>query len=460
MCGIAGVFGQPDASRRATEALFAQQHRGQDSCGLATSNGERIQRHRGIGLVREVLKPPLLAKLEGIHAVGHVRYPTQGVATTENAQPHLFVHDGTMQFAVVSNGDLTNLPELREIISSRGYRLDGTNDGEVIAKAIGIWAFEDGLGIEEAIRKWMNTGRGAFSTLLLTRDTLYAFRDPHGFRPFCLGKRDGGYFLASETVGLDILRAKFDRHISPGEISRFDGHGETRIDVVSASGHHHCIFELIYFSRPDSQVFSERVYEVRRNIGRSLAMEDEVEGDVVVPIPDSANFIGLAYAQERGLPIAFGLVRNHYVGRTFITPDQQVRDEGVRLKFNPLPGFLVGKRVFLVDDSIVRGTTIRKLIRMVRENGAREVHLRIGSPPIRHSCYYGIDTPERRKLIAADRPVEEVARLLEADSLRYLSIDGLRSTVGKPDHFCYACFNGDYPAGEKAESLELGRETD
>ncbi len=449
MCGIAGIFGREEASGWVAEALFAQQHRGQDSCGVASADSGALRRHRGLGLVREALGPETLRRLPGAAAIGHVRYPTQGGATLENAQPHLFMKDGVPRFALASNGDITNLPELRREIEARGYALDGTNDAEVIAKAIGIWAFEDGLGLDGAIARWMRRGTGAYSTLLLTPSHLYAFRDPHGFRPMSLGDLEGAAVLCSETVALDTLRARFVEHVPPGSILRWGPEGTARAVGLAPAALHHCIFELIYFSRPDSRVFEEHVFEIRRRIGEALAAGDETEGDLVIPIPDSSNYMALGYANARGLPYAMGLVRNHYVGRTFIAPEQQVRDESVRLKFNPLPGFLEGKRLFVVDDSIVRGTTIKKLVRMLRENGAREVHLRIGSPPIRHSCYYGIDTPERDKLVAAYRSEQEVAQLLGADTLRYLTLEGLRATVARPGDFCYACFTGNYPAGTK-----------
>lgn len=451
MCGIIAVFGQPDAAGWACEGLFAQQHRGQDSCGLAAFGHGRFARHRGVGLVRDILTHDVLKNLPGEHCVGHVRYPTQGDATIENAQPHLFAKDGRTLFALSSNGDITNLPELRKEIIARGYELEGVNDAEVITKCIGIWAFDDGLGIERAILKWMETGVGAYSTVLLTPDTLYAFRDPHGFRPMCVGTKDDAVIVASESVALDILRAQFSRFVEPGIVLRWNASGLEQVGSVPAATRHHCVFEHIYFARPDSLVFGEKVFEVRRNIGEALAAGDAVEADAVIPIPDSANYIGLAYANARNLPLVFGLVRNHYVGRSFISPDQVMRDDAVRLKFNPLPGFIRGKRVILVDDSIVRGTTIRKLIGMMRENGAREVHLRIGSPPIRHSCYYGIDTPVRKKLIAAERTPEQVAEQLGADSLRYLTLEGLAGSVDNASHYCYACFTGRYPAGCKKE---------
>jgi amidophosphoribosyltransferase len=450
MCGVAGVFGADEAASWTCEALFAEQHRGQDSCGIASACGGTLHLYKGVGLVREAIEPDVLAALPGKSAIGHVRYPTQGAATVENAQPHVFSKDGKPLFAVASNGDVTNLPALRAEVEARGYAFEGTNDGEVIAKAIGVWAFDDGLGLEAAIRKWMATGTGAFSTLLLAPDALYAFRDPHGFRPLSAGRLEGAAVLCSETVGLDILRADYVEDVPPGALWRWDAGGLAKLEGVPSERRRHCIFEHIYFARPDSTVFGDKVFEVRRRIGEALAQGDDTPGDAVVPIPDSANYIGMAYANARGLPTVMGLVRNHYVGRTFIAPIQLMRDETVRLKFNPLPGFFEGKRVFLVDDSIVRGTTIRKLVRMLRENGAREVHLRIGSPPIRHSCFYGIDTPERKHLIAADRTPEQVAALLEADSLRYLPLESLRTTVSRPGDYCCACFTGDYPAGRKA----------
>lgn len=449
MCGIVGIYGQENAAEWATEALFSQQHRGQDSCGVATADGKDLFCHRGMGLVRECFTEEALGGLPGSHAIGHVRYPTQGEANVKNAQPHLFVRNGDVLFSLASNGDITNLPQLGAEIESRGYPLEGTNDAEVMAKAIGIWAYDDGLGIEGAIRKWMVTGMGAYCTVLLTPSHLYAFRDPHGLRPMSRGEKGGAAVIASETVALDILRAKFVEHVAPGAILKWGPGGLSQPEGVPPRDHHHCIFELIYFARPDSRVFNERVYEVRRAIGTALAKEDITPGDVVVPIPDSSNYIGLAYATARDLPIAFGLVRNHYIGRTFIAPEQRMRDDAVRLKFNPLPGFFEGKRVFLVDDSIVRGTTIRKLVHMVRDQGAKEVHLRIGSPPICHSCYYGVDTPDQGKLIASGRTPQEVAALLGADTLRYLSLEGLRTTVFTPGHYCYACFTGEYPAGCK-----------
>ena len=456
MCGIVGLYGFEDAAIPACEGLFAQQHRGQDSCGLATSDGETLHRFRGMGLVRDVLKPDILHTLPGRLAIGHVRYPTQGAARIENSQPHLFVKEGRPLFALASNGDITNLPELGREIEARGYVLEGTNDAEVIAKAIGVWAFDDGLGLEAAIRRWMERGSGAYSTVLLTPTELYAFRDPHGFRPICHGEKEGGVVVASESVALDIIRARFTGTVEPGGILRWGPDGLSRLCGVEGGARHHCIFEHIYFARPDSQVFGESVFDVRRRIGEALADGDDVAADAVVPIPDSANYIGLSYANARGIPLVFGLVRNHYVGRSFIAPDQVMRDDAVRLKFNPLPGFFRGKSVVLVDDSIVRGTTIRKLVRMLRENGAREVHLRIGSPPIRYSCYYGIDTPDRERLVAAHRAAPEVADQLGANSLRYLSLEGLRSAVHRPGHFCYACFTGAYPAGCKRATQEAG----
>ncbi len=451
MCGIVGIFGQPKATAWSCEALFAQQHRGQDSCGIAAAHKGTIHSRRFVGLVRDVLTPEVLKELPGDAAIGHVRYPTQGDAVIKNAQPHVFTSGGRTRFALASNGDITNLPTLRAMLTGRGVTLEGTNDAEVMAKCIGLWAYGEEMGLTAAIERWMKTGMGAYSTVLLTPAELYAFRDPNAFRPMALGEKDGAFIAASETVAMDILRAKVTGFVEAGSILRCGPEGLERVDGIDCKVRSHCIFEHIYFARPDSVVFGEKVFEVRKRIGEALADKDPVRADVVIPIPDSANYIGMAYAEASGIPLSLGLVRNHYVGRTFIAPDQLVRDDVVRLKFNPLPGFIKDKRVILVDDSIVRGTTIKQLVGMMRENGAREVHLRIGSPPIRHSCYYGIDTPVRSRLVAAERSPEKVAALLGADSLRYLTVAELRCCVAKPVHYCYACFNGDYPAGEKSE---------
>lgn len=449
MCGIAGIFNKENASFGVAEALFAEQHRGQDSAGLVSWDGGGLHSHFGLGLVKDTFSQEKLRSLPGSMAIGHVRYPTQGPVSLCNCQPHIFSLDGKAVFALASNGDITNLPELREEIEKEGFVLEGDNDAEVMAKFVGIAAFRRNLGLVEAIYLLMEKALGAYSAVLMTEDELYAFRDPWAFRPMCYGEKDGVAAIASESVALDILRIPYKGEIPARSIFRWGQDGLKTYPRRNEKPARHCIFEHIYFSRPDSIIFGEKVFEVRRKIGEALASNDDVKADNVIAVPDSSNYIALGYANRSGIPFALGLVRNHYVGRTFIAPDQITRDEGVRFKFNPLPGFIAGKRLVIVDDSIVRGTTIKKLIRMLRENGALEVHLRIGSPPIRYSCYYGVDTPNREKLIASKMEVEDIRSFIGADTLKYLTIEELRKTVASPDDYCYACFRGDYPAGEK-----------
>jgi amidophosphoribosyltransferase len=449
MCGIAAIFNKNNSSYGVVEALFAEQHRGQDSAGIVSSDGRRLYSHFGLGLVKDTFSDEKLKGLPGEMAMGHVRYPTQGPVSLCNCQPHIFSLDGVPVFALASNGDITNLPELQEEIERDGLKPEGSNDAEVMAKFIGVNAYTKKMGIVDAIYLWMEKARGAYSALLMTNDALYAFRDPWAFRPMCFGEKDGVTAIASESVGLDILRIPYKGEIPAGSIYRWTKEGLASFPQKVIKPLRHCIFEHIYFSRPDSIIFGEKVFEVRRKIGEALACNDKVDADYVIAVPDSSNYIALGYANKSNIPFALGLVRNHYVGRTFIAPDQITRDEGVRFKFNPLPGFLTGKRLVVVDDSIVRGTTIKKLISMFRENGAAEVHLRIGSPPIRYSCYYGVDTPNRDKLIASKMDVEEIRAFIGADTLKYLEIEDLMKTVRDPENYCYACFRGDYPAGEK-----------
>ncbi len=449
MCGIAALFNKENASMSVVEALFAEQHRGQDSCGVVSSTGKNLYSCFGLGLVRETFKEENLKPLQGNLAIGHVRYPTQGPVSILNCQPSIFEWEGKKIFAVASNGDLTNLPELSQEIKSENIPIEGSNDAEVISKYIGLQLKVKNKNIVDSIFSFIEKASGAYSAVLLMEDAIYAFRDPWAFRPMCFGEKDGTVAIVSESVALDILRIPLKGEIEAGSVYKISKEGFVKFDKRVEKPLRHCIFEHIYFSRPDSIVFKESVYEVRREIGIKLAKSDDVEADVVVPVPDSSNYIALAYAEVKGIPFSFALVRNHYVGRTFIAPEQITRDESVRVKFNPLPQFLKGKRIVLVDDSIVRGTTIKKLTKMLKENGANEVHLRIGSPPIRYSCYYGIDTPNRENLIASKMEVEEVRKFIGADTLKYLSIEDLRKCVKDPSSYCYACFNGDYPAGEK-----------
>lgn len=449
MCGIAALFNKDNSAFGVVESLFAEQHRGQDSAGIVSSDGEKIYSHFGLGLVKDTFKEDILQNLKGNLAIGHVRYPTQGKVSLCNCQPHIFRFNGEDIFALASNGDITNLPELAEEITKEGLSIEGENDAEVIAKFIGLYFSKKNFSLVDAIYLWMEKAKGAYSAVLMTKNELYAFRDPWAFRPMCYGVKENLISVASESVALDILRIPYSGEIPAGTIYRWNNDGLKVFEKRTEKPLRHCIFEHIYFSRPDSIVFGEKVFEVRRKIGMLLAENDKTDADCVIAVPDSSNYIGLGYAEKRGLPFVLGLVRNHYVGRTFIAPDQLTRDEGVRFKFNPLPSFFVGKKIILVDDSIVRGTTIKKLIRMLKENGAKEVHLRIGSPPIRYSCFYGVDTPNKEKLIASKMEIEEIRKFISADTLNYLPIEDLRKCVSLPNDYCYACFNGDYPAGEK-----------
>lgn len=457
MCGISGIFFSDNkqvAPDLAALALFGEQHRGQESCGVAWSDGQRLHYHNGMGLVKEVFNPARLEKLKGPAAIGHVRYPTQGGSTLINAQPHLIETLSGPHYALASNGDLINYQVLAEELRGRGIFLKSTNDGEVIARLLVSAMERDRLDVVDAVRLVMSRLQGAFSTVFLLPDRMVAFRDPWGFRPMMMGKLDGGWAVTSESCALDVLRATEIREVAPGEILVFDREGvqSFQSDVTSLrepvhTGEAHCVFELIYFARPDSFQYGKRVYETRREIGKVLATYDDFVPDVVVPVPDSSNFIAQGYAQQSGAPFEFGLIRNHYVGRTFIKPLQTFRDESVKQKFNPLSGFFDGKSVVLVDDSIVRGTTLRKIVRMIRRAGAREVHVRIGSPEVRYPCFYGIDTPTREELIANQMSVEEIRDHLGATSLRYLRIEDLRRVMANDQDFCFACFDEAYPVG-------------
>lgn len=469
MCGVIGFYSDStDAFGDLVTGLFQMQHRGQDACGIAISDRERIRLHKGIGYVREVFHERPREVFAGTLGCGHVRYPTQGSNRVSNAQPHLVSNlDGSLM-ALASNGDLTNYWELRAWLEERGVDFVGTNDGELLVKTIAYYHLREGLELVPAMRRMQQVVRGAYSACLVTRHALYAIRDPFSVRPLCFGSDGEDWIVASESVALDIARMEFIDEVAPGEVIRFDADGMERMphpDLPSVRGEHqqtaHCVFEHVYFSRPDSRAFGLFSYDVRKRIGGWLARNDAVQGDIVVPVPDSSNAVALGYAQASGLPFEIGLVRNHYVGRTFIRPDQVRRDDSVRLKFNPVAGLFEGKRVILVDDSIVRGTTSRKLVRMVRGAGAREVHMRVGSPVTSYSCFYGIDTPNRRELIGSDHSVEEIREHLTADSVMYTSVEGLKEAVGDRGNFCFACFTGAYPIPvTEAKQFEVPLELD
>jgi len=469
MCGIVGVFGTIHAAYLASIGLFAEQHRGQESCGMAVSDGRVIRLRKRMGLVKEVFSPEVLATLPGAIAIGHVRYPTKGSATEFNSQPHLVDTLAGPCYALASNGDIVNYQEIRSELEKEDVYFKSDNDGELLLKFIayqmersghtrtpgtgqGAGSKEQGGSIIDAIRLLMKTVKGAYSAVLSTRNELYMFRDPYSIRPMVWGKRaDGSVVVASESCALDTMDVSARHEVPAAGIIRVNNDGIMVIEndpnlYRDLSTCKHCIFEHIYFSRPDSHHFGENIYTVRERIGAKLASYDDgLEIDSVVPVPDSSNFIALGYAQAKGIPVSMGLIRNHYVGRTFIKPEQTIRDESVKQKFNPLPNFFDGKKIILVDDSIVRGTTIKKIVRLLKNAGAREIHLRIGSPQVCNSCYYGIDTPTRQELVANRLTLQEIAEQSGVDSLMHIDIEDLRNCVSEPGQYCYACFNGDYP---------------
>ncbi len=460
MCGISGIFNVENAETLVAETLFAIQHRGQESCGVAVRDCRgNISYHKGMGLVKNVLTPENLFNHQGNIAIGHVRYPTAGRSDKVNSQPHVAELPEGPHIAVCSNGDIINYYELRTWLENEhNFTFRSDNDGELIGRLVAYYLVHEKMTIENAITETQSQLKGAFSTLLIYRDQMFAFRDPHGYRPFVLGHLDyeeggelmsDGVVFASESCSFGIVGATFIRELEPGEIIRLEKGKPLKTVSVSAQNRQHCVFELIYFSRPDGFTFNELVYDVRKKIGARLFEYDKenlgVDKDtVVMAVPDSSNFVALGYAQASPANFDMGLLRNHYVGRTFTKPDQKQRDEGVRHKFNPLPDFFTGKKVVLVDDSIVRGTTLRKIVRMVRSAEAKEIHVRIGSPKVIGSCYYGIDTPTRKELIASKKSVDEICSFIEADSLKYMEVEDFDTILKSSGNFCFACFNLKY----------------
>jgi amidophosphoribosyltransferase len=464
-CGVFGVFGHPEAAKFTYLGLYALQHRGQESAGIVTTDGAELFARKGMGLVEEVFPAEVLAGLPGAAAIGHTRYSTAGDTSLANAQP-IVIDCNKGKLALGHNGNLTNALEWRRKLEHRGSIFQTTSDTEVIVHLI---ARSPARNLPGAIGDALNQVEGAYSLLALTRDELYAIRDPRGFRPLVLGRLRApagagpdAWMVASETCALDLVDAEYVREIEPGEMVRISRGGLESIRFAPEKPHQYCIFEHVYFSRPDSVVFGRPVNESRERLGRLLAREHPVPADCVVPVPDSGVPAAIGYAHESGIPFRMALIRNHYIGRTFIEPEQSIRDFGVKLKLNPVRRMLEGQRVVLVDDSIVRGTTSRKIVRLVREAGAAEVHLRISCPPILSPCYYGIDTPTKLELIAAQQSVEEIRRFIGADSLGYLSLDGLRQAVGDADgSFCSACFTGNYPTTDvvQLEAASARRES-
>jgi amidophosphoribosyltransferase len=455
-CAIFGVYSpKEDVARLTFFALFALQHRGQESSGIATADGKAIRVFTGMGRVSNVFTEDSLKNLTGHMAIGHNRYSTSGSSRAINSQP-IVVGNNSNTLAIAHNGNLVNANYLYQELQSHGYIFRGSTDSEVIANLI---LSAPGANIEEKIRHSMRRIQGAYSLVILTPNALYAVRDPLGVRPLCMGKVDGGWAIASETCGLDHIGAEFIREIAPDEIVKIDANGVHSYPGDSTK-RGLCIFEYIYFARPDSVISGKLIYPARQAMGAGLAREYPVDADIVMGIPDSATAAGTGYARESGIPVVEGLIKNRYVGRTFIEPEQRMRDLGVKLKFNPLPQVLDGERLVVVDDSIVRGTTTPSVIRMLRKAGAKEIHMRICAPPLKHPCFYGVDMATRRELIAAQKSVEEIRDFIGADSLGYLSIEELIKSVGLPrETFCLACFTGEYPIPVQLEMDKLALET-
>ncbi|HEY4978053.1 MAG TPA: amidophosphoribosyltransferase [Candidatus Acidoferrum sp.] len=446
-CGVVGVFGHPEAANIAYLGLYALQHRGQESAGIVASNGHDLNMHKAMGEVEEIFQPRVLAKLPGTAAIGHTRYSTAGDKALLNAQP-IMIDCNKGKIAVGHNGNLTNAGEWRRKLEHRGSIFQTNSDTEVIMHLI---ARSQARNFSAALGDTLNQVEGAYSLLVLTPEELYAVRDPRGFRPLVLGRIPGengndAWVVASETCAFDLLNAHYVREIEPGEMLRISKAGLESIHFSPPKKHQYCIFEHVYFSRPDSIVFNRSVNESREMLGRLLAREHPVEADMVVPVPDSGVPAAIGFALESKIPFRMGLIRNHYIGRTFIEPSQAIRNFGVKLKLNPVRSLIAGKRVVMVDDSLVRGTTSRKLVRMMREAGAKEVHMRISCPPTISPCYYGVDTPTKEELIASNNSPEDIRKFLGADSLGYLSLGGLRQAVSdKEGKFCTSCYTGVYP---------------
>jgi amidophosphoribosyltransferase len=459
-CGVFGIFGHPEAANLTYLGLYALQHRGQEGCGIVASDGLRLKAHLGMGLVADVFRrDDIFERLPGRSAIGHVRYSTAGGNDMKNVQP-IVVDYSRGSIAVAHNGNLVNAQEVRNTLEKNGSIFSTTSDTETI---IHLLAISQSDSLIERLCEALLQVKGAYSLAILTETRMIAVRDPNGFRPLSLGKLDGAFVVASESCAFDLIEAEYIREVEPGEVIVIDKNGmQSYFPFPKATRNTPCIFEYIYFSRPDSRIFNRTVYPVRKEFGRQLARQYPVDADLVMAVPDSGMAAALGYAEESGIPFELGLIRNHYVGRTFIEPQQSIRHFGVKLKLNPVREVIEGKRVIVVDDSIVRGTTSRKIVKMIRNAGAKEVHVRISSPPTSFPCFYGIDTPSRKELISASHTIEEISRYITADSLCYLNLDGLHAALAQfGDHkidFCEACFSGNYPIKfpRLIESNQLG----
>ena len=449
-CGVVAIYAHPEAEKLAYLGLHALQHRGQESAGIVTSDGMSLHPHKAMGLVADIFTEDVLSKLRGQLAIGHTRYSTAGDSALLNAQP-IFVQSNKGMIAVAHNGNLVNALELRSRLEGQGSIFQTNSDTEVILHLI---ALSREHTLPEAMADALRRVEGAFSLVMISPDRIFAARDPRGFRPLAMGRipaqpgeKQDTIVFASETCAFDLIGAIYERDVKPGELVIVGPEGITSRFYSPSPFQSSCIFEHVYFSRPDSIVFGRPVDLSREMMGRQLAREAPADADIVVPVPDSGNTAAMGYAAELGIPFRLGLIRNHYIGRTFIEPNQSVRDFGVKLKLNPVRNLLEGKRVVLIDDSIVRGTTSRKIVRMVRNAGAKEVHMRISCPPTISPCFYGVDTPSKSQLIAANKSVEEIREFIGADSLSYLSIEGLQKAAadGERNHYCLACYTGQYP---------------
>ena len=442
-CGVCGISGHTDSSKLTYFGLYALQHRGQESAGIVTSDGQHVSIHKDMGLVPEVFSEENLQKLKGGLSIGHVRYSTTGASNIINTQPLMITHKGRT-LSVAHNGNLVNAIKLRHELEMKGSIFQTTMDSEVI---LHLMARSSDKSLEDALKDTFTELRGAFSMLMMTRDTLIAIRDPNGFRPLCLGQlSNGGYIVASETCALDLVEATYIRDIEPGEILICKDGKLKSIFPWPKQRSSFCIFEHVYFARPDSDIFGINVYVTRKRMGQILARECKVDADLVMPFPDSGNYAAIGYSQESGIPMEMGVIRNHYVGRTFIQPTQSMRDFNVRVKLNPVRSFLEGKRVIIIEDSIIRGTTAKSRVKSLRKAGVKEVHMMVSCPPTRHACYYGIDFPSSKQLVASGNNVKEIADQLGLDSLYYLSLEGMVEATGMTmNDFCLACFNNDYP---------------
>src|SRR2546428_6741634 len=450
-CGVVAIHSHPEAEKLAYLGLHALQHRGQESAGIVSSNGMTLRPHRAMGLVADIFTEEVLSQLHGTLAIGHTRYSTAGDSSLLNAQP-IMVQSNKGMMALAHNGNLVNAQEIRGRLETQGSIFQTNSDTEVIVHLI---ALSKEHTLPEAMADALRRVEGAFSLVMISPDRIFAARDPRGFRPLAMGRiqqqegqKQDTIVFASETCAFDLIGATYEREVKPGELVVVGPEGITSRFYASAAPQSSCIFEHVYFSRPDSLVFGRAVQESREELGRQLAREAPADADIVVPVPDSGVTAAMGYASESGIPFRFGLIRNHYIGRTFIEPRQTVRDFGVKLKLNPVRSLLEGKRVVLIDDSIVRGTTSRKIVRMIRNAGAKEVHMRISCPPTISPCFYGVDTPSKKELIAANKSVEEIRDFIGAESLAYLSLEGMKKATGsEPASFCHACFTGAYKVG-------------